>query len=544
MEILSHAKGVVNLERVQAGACPFLADHDTSKLIGKVMDVQLDGQRATATIKMGASELAREILKDMEAGIRTEISIGYQVNKMELIGQVGDEEEYLVTDWTLLHVASVAEPADITVGLGRSIEQTAITQVVDKKTNKGVKMEENSMKQSDIENILALGKIHKMEKEAMEALRKGSTTDAFRQFVLEKLASRSIQPVVLPELSLGLGFGQREIREYSLFRAIEALASGDMSKAGFEVEAHRAIEKKMGPTRGKGSSLYVPFDALVSTRALTTSTQGAAFVSPELRGDLFIPGLRNQSRVIEAGATIIQGLTSDIDIPRQSGTTAGYWIGEGADATESTPTYDNVSLEFKTVAGYQDITRKQRIQSCLDVENLLRQDLTATLGIALDLGAINGTGLDGQPTGIMNVTGIGAVTLGAGPAVSWDNVIEMESDLATANTLTGRLGYMFPGGIMKLLKQTERTSGNGRYLLDLNESDKLNGYPWYVTNQVPAGKILFGNWADLLIGIFGPGVEIQVDPYSLGKSGGLRVIAFLSCDVALRNATSFTLASV
>jgi HK97 family phage major capsid protein/HK97 family phage prohead protease len=543
MEILSHAPGAANLDRVQAGACPFIADHDTSKLIGKVISVQLDGHRAIATIKMGTSELAAEILRDMQAGIRTEVSIGYRIDEMEPTGE--DEDgvpTFKGTKWTLYEVSSVTIPADITVGLGRSIEQTNITQVVE---NKGAKMEQKSMKQSNIENILAIGKIHNMEKEAAEALRKGMDADVFRKIVLAKLEAQS---AALPQIAhfesdYGLGLSKREQKEFSLSRAVEALASGDMSRAGLELETHKEIARQMGPTRGK-QSLYVPFEALVGTRAMTTASQGAAFVSSELRGDLFIDVLRNQAKVIEAGATIIRGLTSDVDIPRQTGATTGYWIAEGADVTaESAPTYDNVSLQFKTVGGYVDWTRKQRIQSCLDIENLLRQDLTATLGLALDLGSIAGTGLAGQPTGIISTTGIGAVTLGAGPVVTWANILEMESDLATENTLTGRTGYMFGGDIMKLLKQTERTSGNGRYLLDLSESDKLNGHPWHVTNQVPAGKILFGNWADLLIGIFGPGIEISVDPYTLGKSGGLRIIAFLSCDVALRNAKSFTLAS-
>lgn len=66
-EVLGHEPAHVNLERVTAKACPFLVDHNTTKIIGKVLSVRLDGSRATAKIKMGDSSLAREIYNDIQA---------------------------------------------------------------------------------------------------------------------------------------------------------------------------------------------------------------------------------------------------------------------------------------------------------------------------------------------------------------------------------------------------------------------------------------------------------------------------------------------
>ncbi|RMG32383.1 MAG: phage major capsid protein, partial [Gammaproteobacteria bacterium] len=77
---------------------------------------------------------------------------------------------------------------------------------------------------------------------------------------------------------------------------------------------------------------------------------------------------------------------------------------------------------------------------------------------------------------------------------------------------------------------------------------RMLGFRAAVSNQVPddltkgAGTnlsaILFGNWSDLVIGQWS-GLDIQVDPYSLSSSGGIRVTAFSDLDIAVRHPESF-----
>lgn len=50
--------------------------------------------------------------------------------------------------------------------------------------------------------------------------------------------------------------------------------------------------------------------------------------------------------------------------------------------------------------------------------------------------------------------------------------------------------------------------------------------------------IVFGNYADLLIGLWG-GLDMMVDPYTLGKEGATRVIAYQEIDIAIRHPESF-----
>jgi HK97 family phage major capsid protein len=66
----------------------------------------------------------------------------------------------------------------------------------------------------------------------------------------------------------------------------------------------------------------------------------------------------------------------------------------------------------------------------------------------------------------------------------------------------------------------------------------INGYRAIVSNQVTAGDLFFGNFADLLIGMYG-GLDILVDPYTASSSGTVRVRALQTVDVAVRHAVSF-----
>ena len=76
----------------------------------------------------------------------------------------------------------------------------------------------------------------------------------------------------------------------------------------------------------------------------------------------------------------------------------------------------------------------------------------------------------------------------------------------------------------------------------------LNGYRAGVTNSVPGNltkgdgtglsAIIFGNFADLVIGMWGS-LDLMVDPYSGSTAGTVRVVALQDVDVALRNAESF-----
>lgn len=279
-----------------------------------------------------------------------------------------------------------------------------------------------------------------------------------------------------------------------------------------------------------------------------TPTAGGNLVAENLLAANFIDLLRNRSALMGQNmATMLTGLIGDVAIPKQTGGATGYWLAESGTPTESQQTIGQVPLTPKTVGAYTDISRKLLQQSSIDVEAFVRGDLATVLGLAIDLAGIAGTGANNQPRGILNTVGIGSVIGGTnGAAPTWANIVALESEVAAANADVGRLHYLTNALVRGVLKTTEKASGTAQFVWNSND---VNGYTPIVSNQVPSdltkgsaedicSAIIFGNFADLLIGMWG-GLDLLADPYTASTSGTVRVVALQDADIAVRHAESF-----
>jgi HK97 family phage major capsid protein len=280
---------------------------------------------------------------------------------------------------------------------------------------------------------------------------------------------------------------------------------------------------------------------------VTTSTAGGHTVSTDLLSGSFIDMLRNKMSVVGLGATMMNDLVGNIAIPRQTGGATSYWVAESGAVTESQPAFDQVTLSPSTVGAFSDVSRRLLLQSSMDVEAFIRNELATTLALEIDRAAIEGSGSSNQPTGILNVSGIGAVAGGTnGAAPDWADIVDLESAVSVDNADMGALGYLTNASVRGKLLQTEKASSTGQYIW--GEGNTLRGYNAAVSNQVPSdltkgsgtglSAILFGNWNDLIIGTWG-GIDINIDTSTGSASGTVRVVALQDVDVAVRHAESF-----
>jgi len=242
-------------------------------------------------------------------------------------------------------------------------------------------------------------------------------------------------------------------------------------------------------------------------------------------------------------------LVGNIAIPRATGGATAYWVAETGAPTESQQAFDQVALSPKTVGAFTDISRKLLLQSSIDVEGFVRNDLATVLALAIDLAGINGSGASNQPTGILNTAGIGSVAGGTnGLAPTYQNMIDLETAVALANADVGAMGYLTNAKVRGKLKSTQKVATYGDDFV-WGEDGAVNGYAATVSNQVPSNltkgtstgvcsAILFGNFADLIIGQWGA-LDLTVDPYTGSTSGTVRVVALQDVDIAVRHAESF-----
>jgi HK97 family phage major capsid protein/HK97 family phage prohead protease len=569
-EILEHTRESVDLSRLKDGA-PLLWNHDSDKVLGVVRGASIKNKRGYADVEFSRNEFATQVWDDISRGILRNVSVGYQIKDLEQRG-----EDYVATNWEPYEVSIVSIPADNSVGVGRSLDELvtatqeqpimseersnvsskastdapSTSTPVDMTTTPKETLEVRSeavdhskaikSERSRIQEILTVAAKYNLESLGEQYIKEERSVADFNAAVLQNWKPEPTQPKA-DEADIGLS--DKEVRGYSFMRAIRFKSDPNNAAfrrdAAFEIECSAAAEKKFGRSAQNGG-LMVPSDVL--RRDLKATANGANVVETVLDSGSFIDMLRNQSILDRAGASVLTGLSGNVQIPRQTGGASTYWISpEGASVTKSDQTLDQVALTPRTLGARTEYTRQFMLQSSIEAENFVRNDLSRGIALEVDRAGLYGTGLAGQPLGIHNVPGISTQAFAAAVAAggpTFSEVVNMESTMAGDNALMGSPCYIGNAAMLGALKVKAKDAGSGLFLLDGNT---LNGYATYRSQQVEAGDLIFGNFSDLIIGYWGPAIELTVDPYSLSDTGSTRVVAFVSVDMVVRHPESFVL---
>lgn len=576
-EILSHARGAVNMERLKSGRANLLVNHDPEKWVGVVEDARVDDDKVgRAVVRFGNSERANEIFRDVKDGILSSISVGYRRDEMKLT-KTGEEEddEYTVTRWTPLEVSLVTVPADHTVGVGRAADSSyqpaapAARKELQMKTEAELAAEAEAAKKAKeeqerkereardkLQNRSALD-LEQSRKKAIENLAKANkigdaTRDAWIEqgYTLEQVSDDILRVLeergkTNPTPASKLGLTGKETQRFSLSRAIVACASSNWNNAGFEAECSRSIAQKLNQV-ATPNKFYVPFEVMErpveAKRDLTVATAGAGGFLVQTDNVGFIEMLRNRSVAFRMGARRLSGLQGSVTIPRQSAAATAVWLAnEASTITESQQTFVQVALTPKNVGAYTEISRQLLLQSSPGAEGIVTDDLAQVTAIAVDLASLEGSGASGQPTGISNTAGIGSVT---GTSLAAAGIIEFQSDVAASNVMPARPGYVTTPAVAALLMVRPElpTTGTTRLWTGNLFDGALFGIPAMSSNQPTAATMIFGDWQELVIAEWGV-LEVEVNPFANFQAGIIGVRAIYSMDVGVRRPFAFSRAT-
>lgn len=291
--------------------------------------------------------------------------------------------------------------------------------------------------------------------------------------------------------------------KFSLCKTINAIATKSWHNAGYEKEV---IDAASGKALSAGTDTAGGY--LIPTQAIQS----------------VIELLRNNLIVQQLGATMLNDLVGiPVEIPKVTSGSTAYWVDENATITPSQMAFGQVSMNPKGLAAITQLSNRLLALSVPSAEALVRNDLAVTLAESLDLAALRGIGVGGQPLGVANTPGISTVdfagtTAAAGYTTNpgWEALYDMEGKLADANALKGNVSYAFhpnfKRNISKLRSPNHTVDVNdGNFLLnpatDMQLSSML-GYKFAMTTQIPITlggssnqtEVYMANWSDLLIG--------------------------------------------
>jgi HK97 family phage major capsid protein len=313
------------------------------------------------------------------------------------------------------------------------------------------------------------------------------------------------------------------------------------------------IRTKMLQARGYGSK------ALSWLNELT----GGAIVQPPEQGEI-IELLRNKEALINAGARVIplppQGR---LKYPRQTAASTTYWVGENSPITESLIGTGEVTLQAKKLACLIKAPNELIRFASPAAEALMRDDMTKSMALALDLAGLEGLGGDSRPRGLLNIQGIQRITAGQtgqnGDRLMAGDIYRMIAAVEEANAEFEGF-VMRPKTLYKLFQlrgdAVMQGDSQGVFLFSMirDAADtigmKLAGYPVTKSTQVSQVRtkgtnsnltyLIGGMWSDLLIGMFG---AMEFASTTVGDTAFVNdqtwVRAILSADIAVRHDSAF-----
>jgi HK97 family phage major capsid protein len=333
--------------------------------------------------------------------------------------------------------------------------------------------------------------------------------------------------------------------QFSFFKAFNAIRSKDFSQAGYEQEVMQAAATK--------------------AQSAGVDTAGGYLVPLQALGGI-IDLLRANLVTAALGATVLDNLTGvPVEIPKQTGASTAVWVEENSAITESEITFGQLALNPKGLAALVKMSNRSLRLSNPSLEALVRDDMVQQIALALDLAALRGTGANGQILGLVNQPGVGTVDFDVAAEAtttfnpSWEAMYELEGVVEDANALRGNLGYAMSPKVKRVMSKLRAAvaavDDQGGNFMQTNPMtapmiSAILGWPFQTTTQIPntlgggsdQSEVYFGNWADLIIGLWG-GMRLKAsdEAGTAFASDQTWVRAIMDVDAGIRRQESFAI---
>ena len=276
-EILQIDENSVDMQRVDNGLCCLLFNHNSNKVIGKVLRTWIEDSKAKAEVKFDEDAESDAIFNKVKNGTLRGVSVGYVVNNWEEVqaNSVSTNGKfagpaYVAVRWSVYEISIVSVPADGDVGVGRSLEENLegendMNNPVNPKTNvepnTNIKEKSENAIREEQERILqinTLGRNFNLEAEEIEKFIRGNNSiHEVEHAILERLKNNN-KPSNTTRVQVGME-EREKFREVAtdalLLRAgirVEKPAEGSQNMMGMGLRDYLVIcAEKAGDTNAR-----------------------------------------------------------------------------------------------------------------------------------------------------------------------------------------------------------------------------------------------------------------------------------------------------
>ena len=322
--------------------------------------------------------------------------------------------------------------------------------------------------------------------------------------------------------------------DFSILRLIDSQMRGADPTAAKRERGVIEMVRRECPVSHDRAGIPLPTLELLRDLQLTVGTDGANLAGAVHNPLSELAGAARPALVLEQAG--IQAITindgQEGSLPRWQGN-GGGWIEEGDTLSAAALSLSSVAVSAKHCGSHISYSRRLRVSTDGDLQGRIVGEMQRLVAQQLENGLINGTGLSGQPNGLINQATGSTTFASANPTHA--ELLSMLEALGDANGNLGRAAWLMHPSRLTALAGTERATGSGFAIeaLGLHQWQCL-GLPVFASTHVPEAKVILLDPSAATITYFGP-PQLLVDPFSGSNSttGTSTVIVSNYVDIGL-----------
>jgi len=391
-------------------------------------------------------------------------------------------------------------------------------------------MSDHSEKRAEFEKTL--------EEALSNAVQRGlSSVDEAQKVMNERLASfeARMDSIQRPSHDLPGAEETHDGESYNMGRVFRALAKGPHA---YEREA--PMEWAMSEE--------------IRDMGTTPDTAGGFLVPTQVFDEEIIPLLRPRVVAMELGVTELQAMGSPVEIPTETTSPTVDPVAENTANTAADMAFGSLIATPHTAQSYIKASRRF-LSMGTGAEAFIRRRMAEEIALTMNQWILKGTGAAGQPTGILNTTGVNDLG-GAGTWTgtgAYKDLLELEGLVAEANGLegAGALGWCLHPRAMRALRQMQVNNGGtdinvAARVFSAAAEQQILGYNFRTSTQLNSGsggttgEIIFGNWEKAILAQWG---NLSVEASNVADDAlskrQTHIVAYMDMDVIVTQPGAF-----
>ncbi len=501
----------VDLSGVKFEATTLYLDHDVSfeNAIGKIIDTKLDDKGFKVIVQFNDEvSQSREAYAKFKAGFSDSVSVGFKNYELKECEPIGGIEHFEIKNGVINELSAVWQGADPNAKVANFAQEQEIQKADEK-------IELKAEKKDEIREIIELAEILGKQNEAIEAIKNKMSFSEFSSKIKEQQQKTND----IKEFNI---MKRENTQEFSLANIIKNAGNASTADLGFEVENYF--------NKSNGRFVLPPDFGARFNDSITTTTQGAGAIATEFRDDLLIEEVKKESPLLSE-CSWLDGLSQRVEIPRNNSNITADFVEEGQSRDSENLSFDKIILEPHTLLATIRITRTMMNMSAFGLESFAYKAMKFAIRKKLEEVILYGKGVI---KGIFEISGVPSIA-GYMTAPTLEKTLSFGDTLENNNGNIANAKFALKNSDVSKLKATARGVSNEKMLIE--ELGNLQGYPYFTTQLIKSGDVVFGDFKDIFIGSF-KGIELLTHNE---RGGDIILELYLDVDAKLAREKSFVI---